>query len=192
MSVRVGAEMFDRKYAASPDPWGYERSVYEREKYTATLAALSGRSFDLALEVGCSIGVFTELLAAHCRWLLAMDFSPKAIALARARLGSLGNVQLLRASFPEDAPIGQFDLVVCSEVLYYLDEQTLLRAMRWLRSQLSGGATVLAVSWRGRGWEEPLHGDDVHDLLVERLEPWHRLDAGQRGYRLDRFDGDAT
>ena len=31
------------------------------------------------------------------------------------------------------------------------------------------GACVLAVSWRGRGRDEPMRGDDVHDLLAAEL-----------------------
>jgi alkylation response protein AidB-like acyl-CoA dehydrogenase len=59
--------------------------------------------------------------------------------------------------------------------------------MRWLREQLEAGATLLAVSWRGHG-DEPMRGDDVHDLLTQELGAWHTLDARRPGYRLDRFD----
>ena len=31
---------FEALYAADPDPWRFATSAYEREKYTATLAAL--------------------------------------------------------------------------------------------------------------------------------------------------------
>ena len=43
MPQRATAESFERLYAASSDPWDYDSSPYEREKYTATLAALDGR-----------------------------------------------------------------------------------------------------------------------------------------------------
>jgi SAM-dependent methyltransferase len=185
---RVGRERFERKYETSSDPWGYRTSAYERSKYAATLAALPRRPLTRALEVGCSIGVFSRLLAARCERLVAIDFSAHALTLARDELAGVANVELHRASFPEQVPEGEWDLIVCSEVLYYLDEPALLSAIGWLRARLQRGASVLAVSWRGVGREEPLLGDEVHDRLARELAGWHALDARQDGYRLDRFD----
>ena len=101
---RVGAERFESLYASSPDPWGYCTSSYEHEKYADTLAALPLRPLGSALEVGCSIGVFTRQLAMRCERVLGIDFSPRALALARARVSGLTNVQLRQASFPEQVP----------------------------------------------------------------------------------------
>jgi SAM-dependent methyltransferase len=192
----VPADTFERLYTESPDPWDYDSSDYEREKYAATLAALDGRRYDRVLEVGCSIGAFTELLADSCRALVAIDFSARAIELARERLHPAphghSHVTLTQASFPEQVPVGRWDLVVCSEVLYYLDGPTLAQAIDWLDAQLTGGTTVLAVDWRGPITHEPHDGDQVHELLRRRLARWHALEGRQPGYRLDRFDGDAS
>jgi SAM-dependent methyltransferase len=185
---RLGPEHFERIYAASEDPWAYLTSDYEREKYADTLAALPAGCIGRALEVGCSIGAFTAPLAARCANVTAIDFSPSALASARERLREIGNVRVLQASFPEQAPAGPWDLVVCSEVLYYLDRPALARAIVWLTEQLQSGASVIAVSWRGRGVDEPFRGDEVHDLLAEQLSAWHSLDRRRPGYRLDRFE----
>ena len=99
-------------------------------------------------------------------------------------------MELVEASFPEQSPAGEWDLVVCSEVLYYLDPPALEQATEWLRERLLEGATVLAVDWRGPTTTEPHDGDEVHELLRERLADWHALEGRQPGYRLDRFDGD--
>ena len=188
---RSGPERFERLYTASPDPWGYRDSAYEREKYARTLTALPARPLGVVLELGCSIGVFTERLASCCERVVAVDFSPLALQLAGARLAKRGNVRLAQSSFPEQTPPGPWDVVVCSEVLYYLDEPMLRAAVSWFAGQLQEGACVLVVSWRGEGASEPLRGDDVHDLLAVELAAWHALDDRQPGYRLDRFDGDA-
>jgi predicted TPR repeat methyltransferase len=186
---RVTAKRFDQLYEGSADPWNYRTSDYERKKYADTLAALPRRSYASALEVGCSIGVFTRLLAGRCERLTAIDFSARALSLARERLADMENVRLMRASFPEQAPPGPWELVVCSEVLYYLDLTGLERALTWLRAQLLAGSTVLVVSWRGPAKTEPLAGDDVHDLLGFGLARWHACDGRTPGYRIDRFDG---
>jgi hypothetical protein len=187
---RVGAERFERLFAASPDPWGYRSSAYEREKYAATLGALDGRHFARALEVGPANGIFTAQLAERCEELVAIDYSPRALALAARQLHGHDNVELVRASFPEEVPEGAWDLVVCSEILYYLDRSTFTLALSWLREALLSGASVLAVSWRGPGTTEPLRGDWVHDRLASELARWHVLDGRKAGYRLDRFDPD--
>jgi SAM-dependent methyltransferase len=187
---RVGAERFEQLYAASPDPWGYRSSDYEAEKYAATLAALEARRFACALEVGCANGVFTAQLAERCARLVAIDYSTRALALAASRLRGHDNVELLHATFPEQVPDRPWDLLVCSEVLYYLDRPAVALALRRLRRALAEGASVLAVSWRGPGETEPLRGDWVHDLLARELAQWHALDGRECGYRLDRFDPD--
>ncbi len=189
MSAPSALERFERLYQDSPDPWGYRTSDYEQAKYAATLKALPSSAHGLALEVGCSIGVFTGLLAARCEHVVAIDFSLSAIELARRNLAGVDNVDLLRASFPEDTPPGSWDLVVCSEILYYLQPAQLEDAIGWIRMQLSYGASVLVVSWRGIGAVEPLTGDQVHDRLAVDLATWHTLDARTDEYRLDRFDG---
>jgi SAM-dependent methyltransferase len=190
VAVPARAERFERLYAADPDPWGYCTSGYERAKYADTLAALPTRPLGPTLEVGCSIGVFTGQLAVRSRQVMGLDFSPRALALAQQRVGELSNVQLREASFPEQAPDGPWDVVVCSEVLYYLDRQALLRATLWFSEQLRRGACVVVVSWRGAGLDEPLRGDDVHDLLARELARWHSFDGRRAGYRLDRFNAD--
>jgi SAM-dependent methyltransferase len=188
-NARVDAAAFERKYESDPDPWGYRTSGYERDKYAATLAALPARTLGRTLEVGCSIGVFTELLAARCERLVAIDFSALALVSARARLSGLGNVELACLTFPEQVPPGPWRTIVCSEVLYYLDRPALQSAVAWLGEQVEHGASVLAVSWRGAGGAEPMAGDEAHDLLLEELGRFHTLDGRTEGYRLDRFDG---
>lgn len=188
MTAAAAVERFERLYQESQDPWGYRTSGYEQEKYAATLAALPQQSHGLCLEVGCSIGVFTGLLAARCEHVVAIDFSPSALELARQHLEGVRNVDLLRATFPEETPAGSWDLIVCSEILYYLHKPALDEALGWIKAQLTYGASVLAVSWRGSGREQPLLGEEVHDRLARELACWHTLDARQAGYRLDRFD----
>lgn len=187
---RFGAARFEQIYEESEDPWGYETSSYERDKYAATIAALPPRPLARALELGCSIGVFTERLAARCAAVVAVDFSARALEHAGRRLAELPHVELALVSFPEQIPAGEWDLIVCSEVLYYLDHEALARATAWFEAQLQKGASLVAVSWRGERREEPMSGDEAHALLLARLARWHALDARTDSYRLDRFDGD--
>src|ERR671926_160522 len=91
---------FELLYARRRDPWDYEHSEYEHAKYAQTLAALDGRRFERALEVGCSIGVFTEMLAPKCDELLAIDSSRRAVAQAEQRLAGVSGVRVEKRAIP--------------------------------------------------------------------------------------------
>jgi SAM-dependent methyltransferase len=188
---RVSASYFDRIFEEDSDPWKLESSRYERRKHSATLAAAGSHRHPRALELGCATGVFTARLARRSARVVAIDFSARAVASARRRLAYAHNVEIRLGCFPEDAPPGPWSLVVCSEVLYYLDESGLGRAIAWFADQLAGGATVVTVHWRGPATTEPLRGDDVHDRLCLDLARWHACDERRVRYRLDVFEGAA-
>ena len=117
---RMTLSDFEARYRADPDPWGYTVSGYERDKYAATLAACGPGPFAHALELGASIGVFSAMLAPRCRRLTTIDAAPTAVELARRRLPTAPGVQIIEASIPAGIPDGPYDLVVASEILYYL------------------------------------------------------------------------
>ncbi|WP_162924823.1 class I SAM-dependent DNA methyltransferase [Rubrobacter indicoceani] len=188
---RLEREYFERLYEKDPDPWGFETSEYERRKYRATLDALGERRFDSGLEVGCSIGVFTGLLADRCGSLLAVDASERAVAAARTRLSGRGGVRVERRTIPEETPSGLFDLVVASEVLYYLPEAVMLDALRRLEAVLLPGGIFVAVHWRRETRTYPLGGDDVHRLIREREGPLSPvLSKEEPDYLLDVYRKD--
>lgn len=119
---------FETLYARSPDPWEFRTSLYERRKYRATVDILPRTRYRRALEVGCSIGVFTRLLAERCDGLLALDTSSRALAEAERDNADLGHVEFRLATLPREFPGGQYDLIVLSEVLYYLARETSRRS----------------------------------------------------------------
>ena len=188
--MRLEREVFEALYARDDDPWGFATSDYEAAKYVATVAALGDRRFARGLDVGCSIGVLTALLAERCDALLAVDVAGRAVSRARERLAALPHVRVERRTLPEDLPAGPFDLIVCSEVLYYWSRDLLLGALPALTAALAPGGSLLAVHWRPPTRTYPLRGDAVHDLLAERLAGHltHAVGRIEPEYRLDRWD----
>ena len=163
---------FDEVYRAAPDPWGFEDRWYERRKRALTLAALPEPSYVRAFEPGCSIGVLTAELASRCDSLLATDVSPAALRTAQERLAPHPHVQLEQGALPA-WPAGRFDLVVLSEVLYYLAEDDLARVARSAVESLAPGGTLLSVHWRHEVTDYPQSGDAVqaavHDAARRTL-----------------------
>lgn len=185
MRERLGRGYFERLYEKSPDPWDFETSAYERGKYRHTLASLGERKFSRALEAGSSIGVFTGMLAPRCDELLAVDASERAVAMARKRLAHLRNVRVERRTLPEEMPGGTFDLIVASEVLYYLPEATMLKTLRLFEDALAADGTLVAVHWREETSTYPLQGDEVHALILANTRLSHAKSAVEPKYRLD-------
>ncbi|CAA9453194.1 MAG: Methyltransferase type 12 [uncultured Rubrobacteraceae bacterium] len=190
MRERLDREYFESLYERSRDPWDFETSGYEREKYTRTLGVLAQhqRSYGRALEVGCSIGVFTAMLAPLCEEVLAVDVSERALAVARARLKDSPHVRLEPRRLPEEMPGGPFDLIVASEVLYYWPRDLMLAALRRFEEALAPGGVLLAIHWRGETKTYPLQGDEVHELLSENTRLTNTARIVEPEYRLDLFE----
>jgi predicted TPR repeat methyltransferase len=188
LNERLGREYFEGLYAESKDPWNFEASEYEQNKYARTLAVLGERTFRRALEAGASIGVFTEMLADRCDELLAVDVSERAVAVARRRLSGRGHVKVERRTLPEEMPDGPFDLIVASEVLYYFPREEMLTVLRAFERELAPGGLLLAVHWRRKTETYPLQGDEVHDLIVEHTRLHNSETIIEPDYRLDRFE----
>lgn len=184
--VSLPRAYFDRLYGANPDPWDFETSAYEHAKYQATLEALPRPNYAAALEVGCSIGVLTERLAPRCDDLLAVDASERALRTAEMRCHSLGNVRLASCRVPAEWPEETFDLILLSEVIYYLDRADVRRLAERVRASLRAGGHVLLVHWIGET-DYPLSGDEACDLFIAEVAGTtsHLRSGRTERYRLD-------
>ena len=165
MSAR--ADEFEALYRGDADPWRMESSAYEAEKYAATLAALPRERYRSGLEIGCSIGVLTAKLAARCDAMIAVDVSATALDRARAREGC-DAVAFRRMEIPSDWPTGTRDLVVLSEVLYFLAPAEVRATARHVARDLLPGGTVVAVNWLG-ACDRALDGEAAAELAVGEL-----------------------
>jgi SAM-dependent methyltransferase len=184
---RAPVEHFERLARESEDPWDYATSEYEQGKYRRSLDYLPERA-GRALELGCSVGVFTAMLAPRCDRLVAVDFSPTALERARERLDADGvaNVELLRRRLPEEMPEGPFETIVCAEVLYYWSADLVRDGLRRIEEALAPGGTLLTVHWRHPDRRRELTGDDVGEIIdaESRLDPVARYVTPD--YLLDR------
>lgn len=159
---------FDEMYALSDDPWGFTSRWYEARKFAISVGMLPDQHYDNAFEPGCSIGVFSEMLAPRCGHLLSCDFAAAAVRSASARTAPLGNVQVEQRTLPQHWPAGTFDLIVFSEFLYYFAGSELGRMLDLATDALRPGGSLLAVHWRHPVTEYPRGGDEVHRALATR------------------------
>lgn len=155
----------DELHAAAEDPWGVDSRWYEERKRALVLAALPRRRFVRALEVGCSTGGLSAALAPRCGALVAIDASPHAAAGARVRLTAHPHVEVRTGTVPEAWPEGGFDLVVVSEVGYFLSPVALDEVLERIQGCLADDGVVVLCHWRHpvRGWV--LDGPEVHQRV---------------------------
>jgi SAM-dependent methyltransferase len=161
----LGPRYFDAMYEAARDPWGFEDRWYERRKYAISLALLPAERYRSAFEPGCSIGVFTQALAPRCDALLSCDVAASAVQAARQRTRSLPQVRVEQRDVTGSWPDGRFDLIVFSEMLYYLGDHDLGQLLDRATAALQPDGTLLAVHWRHPVADYPRSGDDVHRVL---------------------------
>lgn len=190
----LDADFFNEMYQRNEDPWDFENSPYEREKYEATLRAIPNAVYENVFEIGCSNGVLSEKLARRCAHLLAVDASEIATGNARKRLADYPSVEVREMIIPIDFPNENFDLILFSEVGYFLSSEDLTVARDKMIGALSPKGHLLMVHWTPVVEEFPLTGDEVHELFIrsaggEISDPLiHLYGRREDQYRLDLFE----
>ena len=183
--------VFDRFFETSDDPWQFRTRWYEQRKRAVTLAALPDRRYRNAFEPGCANGELAAALAERCDRLLASDGSATAVKLARDRLAPFDHVRVEQAAMPDDWPDGRFDLIVVSELAYYLPPDALRLFIERCTGSLADGGTVLACHWRRPIEGCLMSGDDVH-AVFRSIGGWPGLAHHEEAdFVLDVWSDDA-
>ncbi|WGF89389.1 class I SAM-dependent DNA methyltransferase [Marinivivus vitaminiproducens] len=116
------------KWYATPDPWKTENSVEDRVRSDILLQYVRYGQFKHALDIGCGEGALTARLAPFVEKTDGFDLSETAVGRAKAR--GIANANFFAMDMRDvDMLESRYDLVLCSEVLYYLTEDADRRAM---------------------------------------------------------------
>jgi len=167
---------FDRLYADDPDPWKVASSWYERRKIAIVLASLRRPRYRSAWDAGCGTGELVAALAERVDGILATDASRAAVALATTRLADTPHVEVAHSPLPQrpDGLAQAPDLLVVSEVLYYLDADDRAATYALVDEIAAPAADLVLVNWGP-------HPDDAH---VSGLEAFNEASAAlaERGW----------
>lgn len=176
---------FQALYRRDDDPWSVRRRWYEQRKRALVMAALPQPRYRNAYEAGCGNGEMTAALAQRCDRLLAADMSSEALRLARLRLQeergeggglTLQRIELAEHCLPRDWPrrAEPFDLIIVSELAYYLSGADLATLAGHCVASLAPGGTLLLCHWRPHFDDRLLSTDEAHAAFAA-APALHRL-----------------
>ncbi|MBO9647557.1 MAG: class I SAM-dependent methyltransferase [Variovorax sp.] len=160
-------DRFEQLYEKQDDPYQLKTRWYEARKRAILLATLPNPRYARAFEPACGIGELTNALAARCDELVASDFSSQALCMAAERNRDFAHVRFERQVLPQDWPRspGGFDLIVISEVGYFLDEEEMTAVARHCGETLDPNGTLVACDWRPAFEGRTLSAERVHEIL---------------------------
>jgi len=167
--MSLDAQYFADLYAGNDDPWAFRTRWYERRKRDLVMASLPRQCYERIFEPACANGELSAQLAERCAALLCQDLDPNAVDLARSRLAGFTNASVEQGRLPADWPGGSFDLIVLSEVGYYLNPTEWLQVIEQSVASLTYDGGLLACHWRHPIAGCPQDGREVHDLLAKHL-----------------------
>lgn len=162
------AAPFDAMYDAGDDPWGFADSFYEARKRDLVLSMLRRPRYGHVLEVGCADGALTAHLAQRAAHVTALDVSGEAVARARSR--DLPGVTVIHGAAPAAIPLGTFDVIVLSEVGYFMEPADWLGTLRRCRAALAPGGELVLAHWQHDTRDIPLDGRLVHSQAAAMLD----------------------
>lgn len=192
----VSLQAFDALYRGSDDPWLTQTRWYERRKRALLLACLPHERYESAYEPGCGNGVLTQALAERCDAVLASDGSDLAVAAARQRLAGFRNVTVERHVLPDDWPTGAFDLVVLSELVYFLDKASIdvtgQRVARSLTEHRTRPGIAIACNWLAPIAGYGHSGEEAHRRLVAAIGLPLVFEYRDADFIVDAWSGDPS
>lgn len=181
------------------DPWDYT-NPYETQKYQQTLELLKELKVTRGLELACAEGHFTRLLADHVPDLHATDISQTALERAAQRCSDKPNIRFRQLDFMSERIAGPYDLIVCSEVLYYsAGPEHLKETLQNIEQALANGGYMISAHARlladtphetGFDWDNPYGAETIKESLLllgslalakSIVTPLYRIDLFQKG-----------
>jgi peptidoglycan/xylan/chitin deacetylase (PgdA/CDA1 family)/2-polyprenyl-3-methyl-5-hydroxy-6-metoxy-1,4-benzoquinol methylase len=191
---------FEMLFASHPDPWK-NTSPYQQAKHEQILELIPPNGIEQALELGCAEGHFTAQLASRVGSLLAADISQIALDRATEHCAGVQNVRFVRLDFTKDPLAGLYQLIVCSEVLSYVNGREALQviARKIAEALKPNGYLLMAHSnlvadkpdQPGFNWDLPFGAKTIGEILAgtcslrlvkELRTPLYRIQLFRRNF----------
>jgi 2-polyprenyl-3-methyl-5-hydroxy-6-metoxy-1,4-benzoquinol methylase len=165
------------------------------------------RAFDLlgrfrakkALEIACGEGLITPYVAARADKVVAFDLSDVAIRRAQQQNQQLANVTFRQSDVRTfDGAPQSYDLVFCSEILYYIERDQLPAAVERVASWVAKGGKLLLIHHRAQQDDErglalkAFGGKTIHDMFCALPGFSMQTDKTERIVRMTLLERSGT
>ena len=167
MTPRTHQQYFERAYSSDAQVFGRVDGWYETRKRQILLSSLLQPRYTSVFEPGGGIAALTIPLAARSDKLLMMDWSVSALKYAQEAMVGYANVEFYNGALPESWPEQRrFDLIVFSEILYYLSEAEVHTVARRTLQSLATGGEIALLHWRHASADYPLTAHKAHAIFL--------------------------
>lgn len=190
--MSVATPYFDQLFDGNDDPWAFRQRWYEQRKRALTLAVLTRPRYATIFEPGCANGELSVGLAPRCDRLLCCDTAQAAVSLAQTRLHGFAHAEVHQWRLPEEWPAGRFELIVISELGYYLDAKDFDLVIDRALAALTVDGQLLACHWRPPIDGCPQTAEQVHARLEQRLGMPRLAQHHDPDFLLDLWSRDGT
>ena len=159
---------FNRIYRDEEDPWAI--GAADSERYALYRALIRERmpSGRAVLDIGCGFGAFLAHLRDRFPRLDGVDCSAVAIEKGRRRFPF---IRFLQGSADDlgrlDGLAPRYDLILFSDVIYYLDETGRNESLRWIAEHLEDDGVAFIAAWCAGG--DYLEPDELERLVRRHL-----------------------
>lgn len=135
---------WEKRYLTSGDVWNYRNDPGECAKFEVLLSQVPRHvpRRRAALDVGCSIGVFSAMLSRYFESVVALDCSAEAV-LQAPELAQIANLRTVIADAREFTIDGTFDLAVCAGLLGYFSGTDVEKILDRVANHLAEGGTLI-------------------------------------------------
>ncbi|VAX17957.1 hypothetical protein MNBD_NITROSPINAE02-513 [hydrothermal vent metagenome] len=181
---------FNWRYRGA-DPYEVTTHADERDKYKKIVGALGVKEkFDNILEIGCGEGHLTQMIAHKGARVLAIDISDFAIGRAKKNVAGFKHAEAKRIDIITADMDETFELVLCSEVLFYFEPDQLDGVVKKIKGLIKPGGYAalihtLVKSDDGKGVDLKKFGArTIHNMFLDDASYSQVFDETLETYRI--------
>lgn len=168
------ARHFDLSYRIDRDPWSVADNSYEQHKIDVLVEVVARRRHKNAIDIGCGPGILTQRFATYCDHILGIDFSTRAISLAKERCKDDSRIAFAVGDIRDFKHTTKYDLLICAEILYYMNPQDLNNTLEKIAELATPDAWLVVLGFADA--DPSLPELKRRFKLLDHLEDreWHR------------------
>jgi SAM-dependent methyltransferase len=142
---RHGVEAWERWYKKE-NPGGYVGKYNDRIRNQILINLIRWSKLEKGLDMACGEGSVTRALAPYIKSIKAFDISARAIESAKKNYAA-GNIEYFQKDIKDfSSEIGNFDFILCAEVLYHLEPREIEKVFAEVKKSLAKGGYFILTT----------------------------------------------